>query len=53
MAEELEEREGLDDLRLDRELESLASCESDLTSREASLEVEQKNLDVTAQNSKF
>jgi hypothetical protein len=49
MAEELEaklqEREGLDDLKLEHELESLASRESTLASREASLEAERKNLE--------
>jgi hypothetical protein len=45
LEEKLQEREGLDDLKLDRELESLASHESDLTSHEASLEVKQKNLE--------
>jgi hypothetical protein len=35
----------MDDLKLDREHESLASRESDLASHEASLEAEQKNLE--------
>jgi DNA repair exonuclease SbcCD ATPase subunit len=45
LEEMLQEREVLDDLKLDRELESLASRESDLTSCEASLEVKRKNLE--------
>jgi hypothetical protein len=45
LEEKLQEREGLDDLKLDRELESLASHEFDLVSCQASLEVEWRNLE--------
>jgi hypothetical protein len=45
LEEKVQEREGLDDLKFDRELESLAAHEFDLVSCEASLEVERKNLD--------
>jgi hypothetical protein len=45
LEEKLQEREWLDDLKLDREIESLASRESDLTNREAFLEAERKNLE--------
>jgi hypothetical protein len=45
LEEKLQEREGLDDLKLDRELESLASHESDLVSCQASLEVEWRNVE--------
>jgi hypothetical protein len=44
LQEKLQEREGLDDLKLDHELESLASHESNLASYVASLEVKRKNL---------
>jgi hypothetical protein len=40
----LQEREEQDNLRLDPELEALASCESKLNSHEASVEVERKSL---------
>jgi hypothetical protein len=45
LEEKLQERERLADLKLGRQLESLASRESDLVSHEAPLEVEQKNLE--------
>jgi hypothetical protein len=55
MAEELEEklqkREGLDDLKLDRELESLASHESDLVSCKASLRQSERTWRITASRS--
>jgi hypothetical protein len=43
--ERLLEREELDDLNLNRELEGLATSESILEHREAALEVEQKALE--------
>jgi hypothetical protein len=39
LEQKLQEREGLDDIKLDCELEALATCESSLNSREATLEV--------------
>jgi hypothetical protein len=44
---ELWEREEQDDLRLECELEALASHEADLNSREATLAVERKGLEDT------
>jgi hypothetical protein len=41
----LQDREEQDDLRLDRELEALTTRESDLSSREANLAVERKDLE--------
>jgi hypothetical protein len=43
----LQEREEQDDLRLKRELEDLASHESDLSNREATLATERKDLEET------
>jgi hypothetical protein len=45
LEQKLEEREGYDDLKLDHELEALATHESSLDSREATLEIEWKNLE--------
>jgi hypothetical protein len=43
----LQEREEQDDLRLERELKALTSCESDLNNCEATLTVERKDLEET------
>jgi hypothetical protein len=43
----LQEREEKDDLRFEHELEALASRESDLSSHEATLAVERKDLKET------
>jgi ADP-heptose:LPS heptosyltransferase len=45
LEQKLKEREGYDDLKLDHELEALATHESSLDSREATLEIEWKNLE--------
>jgi hypothetical protein len=45
LEQRLQEREGLDDIKLDRELEALATCESSLDSRGGTLEAERKGLE--------
>jgi hypothetical protein len=45
LEQRLQEREGLDDIKLGRELEALATHESNLDDREAILEAEQKALE--------
>jgi hypothetical protein len=45
LEQKLQEREGLDDIKFDHELEALATCESSLDSHEATLEAEWKALE--------
>jgi hypothetical protein len=45
LEQRLQEREGLDDIKLGRDLEALATHESNLDDREAILEAEQKALE--------
>jgi hypothetical protein len=45
LEQRLQEREGLDDIELGCELEAIITCESNLNSHEATLEMEQKALE--------
>jgi hypothetical protein len=47
LEQKLQEREALEDLRLERELVGLATCESSLERREAALVAEQRDIEDT------